>query len=671
MSNHAIRVGGGILPRFDPQLLPDRYAVRAVNVKATSGHLDAYGGLSTITQATKTDPISIFRLGDYWLNWTDDVDARRGPIAGDTSQRVYFTGDGEPRVTNLALASAGGDYPTNFFVLGVPRPVTAPTVGVTGGSGTQETRAYVYTFVDPWNQEGQPSDPTSYTGYENSTSWDLSGMDTAPLSAGNVSAVSSSAGVTTFTVAAGDSKFLRVGEEVTFASIDASLNATFTLTEITSTTIKATTGSTFSSGSVSGTWSRVAPFVSGTWKQRIYRTDSTGAFRFVAEQNAGATFTDTVTNANLSGTTLLSADYRMPETGLRGLVELPYGSFAAFDAGTGDVYLSEPNKPWAWPQAYRQTVPFTVVGLGVYGSTVVVVTTGIPYIISGAHPSTAQPDKGSDEAYPCAHKRTIVETPAGVMWDTDRGLALIGPAGAVIATEAVFTQDEWSDFRPTFAALHNGRYYGFNANAGFHFRREGGSDEFYTISTQAIEAWTDPANGKMYLVVDGDIVQWDADETNPLTYEWLSKVYTAPGVVGWRWAKVYADYSTIAAASNGAAEQAADAALNASLLAGSSGYPLKQGVLGGQIDDAMVNDVMVNGSMAVEGPYSDYRSRFVELRVYCDGVLIFTKNLMDYRPFRLPFDVREKSDLFQIQLTGNVRCMPVELADTARGFAQG
>ena len=30
---------------------------------------------------------------DYWLAWPDDVDVVKGPIAGDASFKLYYTGD--------------------------------------------------------------------------------------------------------------------------------------------------------------------------------------------------------------------------------------------------------------------------------------------------------------------------------------------------------------------------------------------------------------------------------------------------------------------------------------------------------------------------------------------------------------------------------------------------
>lgn len=56
------------------------------------------------------------------------------------------------------------------LLLGVPAPSTAPGLSSTGGSGTLESRAYVYTWVTEYGEEGPPSNPSSVvSGYPNGT----------------------------------------------------------------------------------------------------------------------------------------------------------------------------------------------------------------------------------------------------------------------------------------------------------------------------------------------------------------------------------------------------------------------------------------------------------------------------------------------------------------------
>jgi hypothetical protein len=60
------------------------------------------------------------------------------------------------------------------YLLGVPTPANAASVTPPGGS--DETRAYVYTFVSEFGEEGPPSPPVVATG--DAGTWALTGMDT-------------------------------------------------------------------------------------------------------------------------------------------------------------------------------------------------------------------------------------------------------------------------------------------------------------------------------------------------------------------------------------------------------------------------------------------------------------------------------------------------------------
>jgi len=117
---------------------------------------------------------SIYRFGknetdekNYWFHWTTDVDVVQGFIAGDTTERTYYTGDGVPKVTDssLALAGAGTNYPETSYTLGVPKPTgagfsTAKT-GTPSPNTVSETRVYTFTYVNSWDEESAPYSATS------------------------------------------------------------------------------------------------------------------------------------------------------------------------------------------------------------------------------------------------------------------------------------------------------------------------------------------------------------------------------------------------------------------------------------------------------------------------------------------------------------------------------
>lgn len=158
---------GGVAPRVTPELLPENKAQTALNVKLVNGGVKSIKTPTTVATPTKAGTAqTIYRFGHnagealYWFKWTTTVNVARGPIAGDTEETTYYSGDGLPKKTRFSLAtSSGTDYPVAYYNLKVPAPTTAPVLTPTAGSGPTitETRAYVYTNVTAWGEESAPS----------------------------------------------------------------------------------------------------------------------------------------------------------------------------------------------------------------------------------------------------------------------------------------------------------------------------------------------------------------------------------------------------------------------------------------------------------------------------------------------------------------------------------
>lgn len=158
---------GGIAPMITPELLPDNMAQLANNAILHRGGVAPLKTPVTVATPTKSGTKkSIYRFGisqpegQYWFSWTTQVNVARGPIAGDTTERTYFTGDGTPKKTDFALATQSGtSYPVAAYDLGVPAPTLAAILTQVPGTGpvVQEERAYVFTNVTAWGEESAPS----------------------------------------------------------------------------------------------------------------------------------------------------------------------------------------------------------------------------------------------------------------------------------------------------------------------------------------------------------------------------------------------------------------------------------------------------------------------------------------------------------------------------------
>ena len=191
----------GIAPRYSARLLQQNQAQAAENAKLLSGELRGFCQ-PTVTYDFNPDnlgytvrrafrlPASVgapipFNSSDTWLAFPDaGVDFVRTPVLEDEFERYYWTGDetltpfdGAPAYSTRALLDSGG--PASSYILGIPAPTDAPSVAAPAGTASEsEVRAYIYTFVSAYGEEGAPSPPTVATGNTVGT-WALSGIQTS------------------------------------------------------------------------------------------------------------------------------------------------------------------------------------------------------------------------------------------------------------------------------------------------------------------------------------------------------------------------------------------------------------------------------------------------------------------------------------------------------------
>lgn len=189
----------GISPRTGPALLQDNEAQTAINTKLYSGELRSWNKPGELLNPVVVSPnvLSIYKHSkptgdDLWLSWTTDVNAVPGPIYATGEYPVYYTGDGTPKKTNAALASSGVGpyYPGDYLEMGVPSPVTAPSVTASGGSGTAESRVYVFTYISMFGsieEESAPSPASSIVSVNPGGTVTVSGLGTtAPAGKYNI-----------------------------------------------------------------------------------------------------------------------------------------------------------------------------------------------------------------------------------------------------------------------------------------------------------------------------------------------------------------------------------------------------------------------------------------------------------------------------------------------------
>ena len=387
MTGIAIAAFRGAVPRTSERLIADNQAQKALNCKITSGRLDPLKGLSLVHTSVLAAITTMYRYryGDVfnWLVWNKVVDVARSPVAQDTLGRFYFCGDGEPRMSTYADAISGTVYPAAWYVLGVTPPADAMSITVTGGTGANEDRAYVYTFRTRYGEESGPSPATLKTGKVDG-SWDITGMNAAPPNSGTVSAAVKDTPLIGQVQVTLDTVFgLTAGEEVTFAGVlgMTDLNGKRKLVSVDKASnkvvVELTTAQTYAAGP--DTWARVAPHNTTGMTKCIYRTVGTNTdYKLVAEiPVANTAYSDTIPATTVSlAAGIATLDTLPPPKDMHSPVLLANGVMAGLSGN--QLCLSEQGKPYSWPVGNRYNFPGTGIALCPAGNAVLVLTDGFP-----------------------------------------------------------------------------------------------------------------------------------------------------------------------------------------------------------------------------------------------------------------------------------------------------
>lgn len=161
------------------------HALEAVNVDVDAASLKPVLTVNTAEGEALTYSRTIYHLDSalgVFLQWDAEVHVARSPTGAAIDKRVVYTGDDVPRVTDLTLATCGlPGYvgPAKSYVLGLPVPNPIRVATNTGGTGTVQDRAYVFTLVTPWGEESAPSEPLEVASYETGASVELEGIGIA------------------------------------------------------------------------------------------------------------------------------------------------------------------------------------------------------------------------------------------------------------------------------------------------------------------------------------------------------------------------------------------------------------------------------------------------------------------------------------------------------------
>jgi hypothetical protein len=642
MAALTIKAFRGQVPRVSDRLLEPNRAKRAMNCKITSGRLEPLRGLGLELTSTMSAIKSIFRYRawsgssytEQWFTWRSDVDAVLSPIANDSVGRVYFTSeDFEPRMTTRdAGIGFGSAYPSAWYALGVFAPTAAPTIASVGGSGTQESRTYLVTYVTPLGEESAPSPASAVvTGYING-SWTVSGMQTAPPNSGTVSDAISIIPAnnqvrvtlnTVFGLVAGD--MITLSGVVGMTDLNKSHRIVSVDTVNSRVVVNLVTAQTYTSG---GSWAKDAPHNTIGMTKRIYRSAGTvAAFLFVAEIAVGnTTHLDAVATADL-GEEVSTSGFYTPPKNLTCLITLPNGCLVGLSGN--EICFSEPSRPYVWPDQNRYSFAGRGVALVPAGNSVIVLTESSPILYTGSDPSGMSPSVMETYA-PCVSKRAVANIGGGCIYPSFDGLWMVGPGVAQKVTTNLYRIEEWSKLNPStmIADYYDGQYYArYIADDKpriliFNFTDR---DSIIEVDDSADAMFRNEFDGRLYIAKDNKIFSWDANEGSYYESDWQSVDVQLGRPLNFAVAQVHADYAESRPIDT--VQVAANEALMANLDA-----------VGGFVCGDEFAAVVVGGSNLV--PVSAESSRKVQFTLYKGSTPVFTKSVDSVKPFRLPAGYR-------------------------------
>lgn len=582
MAYFKLNTFGGKAPRISPRLLNNSLAQTATDVNLESGRLvpitdnstvDPSNGVSTLANTTKQTIFKYTDSPERWLQFDEDVNVVRGPIAGDTNDTIYWSGQSFPRMGRSSIILGGAPYPDAFYRLGVPAPTAAPTVAVapptqinatittTNGSGviTVTTASAHNTAVGQFVTLAGFSDTNGLTADEINGDFKIV---TAPSTTTITVETSGSA------TSAGTSSSVSNGASFggpSDANID--FETSYVYTYVTSygeegppspasTVITTDDNQTINLSNLQTSSSKSN---TNLLKKRIYRSNTgsnTTAFQFVAEVTlATTTYSDTSNNNELaevipSSTWIAPPDddtSLYPDGPMKGMCALPGGVFAGF---TGKrICFSEPFLPHAWPASYRIALEEEIVGMKVVSNGILVTTKSVPYLVTGSGPDTMTAIR-IESSQANLNKRSMVDMGPYVIYASPDGLIAAEGTTVKNLTEGIITSSQWqANYYPATitAFLWEERYVGFYSTGsgygGFIFDpRVNDGTSFVDLDASGLirGGHTDPDDSQLYLIISNTIKKFQGSNTN-LTFNWKSKEFVMPKPISMGFAKVDAE----------------------------------------------------------------------------------------------------------------------------------
>lgn len=475
---------GTRVPMVVPKFIEDSEPQAAINADNKSGSLTPRLGLKSLYTITKAgEHRSIFKLGSAWIAWPSVVDVVQAQISnGD--KRFYFLGDTTPKQSNETLAISGdpSTYPAKTRPWGISPPSTILTVTLAGTPDTEydaKTLSYYYTYVTAWGEESIPSEETAVLTVPGGQHVILSNFVNPNI-----------LHITHFRVYR-----LETGT---------SANAEYQLVGVRPGTLN------------------TAPVIDVPLSA-------------IASANTQFFDADHISNpvrvnpAELD--VCVTEAFNAPPATLTNLNQFLNGILVG--SSGNDVCFSEPMYAYAWPISYRQTLGETIVGVGVFQSTVVAITTAYPYILQGTDPARMSKER-LEYQQGCVSKRGVVNTRVGVIYPSPDGLFLVDGVNVNNLTENIYTPEQWYALTPSnlIGFFFDNAYFGFfsGTDIGIIVTLEGTPKLFeFDLGVNIYGGFVDASTNTLCLLgksgVTYYVYEWGGGDK--LTTTWQTKTFSS------------------------------------------------------------------------------------------------------------------------------------------------
>ena len=218
-----------------------------------------------------------------------------------------------------------------------------------------------------------------------------------------------------------------------------------------------------------------------------------------------------------------------------------------------ELWLSEPFKPHAWPEAYRygrftgkplRFIPTETTGY--------ILTDSVPAVIEIESPCTSQGCRKItqlSETHPIISYDSAAAYNGACFYATNDGIVMLQGNASAVITAQYFSRDDWLAIAPWTlkGVVHDGYYYGFSDVMSFRFKVPDNVHEQFESST-LVELSDKPTavyrtnQDRLMLAFDDGIYEFD-EGLEWREFQWKSKPYIAPGYTAFTAYKIVGDYT--------------------------------------------------------------------------------------------------------------------------------